>query len=132
MIEEILLTLPSANLKRYFVFNMNKSNMNSLRVMGCSQEISVKCVDEGLEGDYNPHSDLIHFVFIFFFIIQFILFAEQLSCGFGEHAHFCFLIFFYATFITWIASFQYFFPLNPLLILKIQSHMHHKCFSQLL
>lgn len=65
VIEEILLTLPSTNLKSYFVFNMNKSNMTSLRVMGRSQETSVKCVDEGLEGDYNPHSDLIHFVVIF-------------------------------------------------------------------
>ena len=65
MIEEILLTLPSANLKSYFVFNMNKSTVNSLRVMGRSQETFVKCVDEGLEGDYSPHSDLTHFVFIF-------------------------------------------------------------------
>lgn len=90
---EILLTLPSANLKSYFVFSINKIIMNGLRVMGYSQETFVKFVNEGFEGDYNPHCDLILFSFFLHNTTHTI--AEQLSCGFEGHTHFCFLVFLY-------------------------------------
>lgn len=79
--------------KAIFVFSINKIIMNALRVMGCSQETFVKFVDEGFEEIITHIVTL--FCFPFFLHNTTHIIAEQLSCGFEGHTHFCFLVFLY-------------------------------------